>query len=116
MKYLLHRLVQDLLQVPHLDADHEGRGAADGVDQALGDHGDVGVSPGEGVEESSHCVDALRKDAAGQGAIVVALRDERELHCSEGTSHSELSFKGFCFFFYFKINRSGLTSAPLPGE
>ena len=110
MKYLLHRLVQDPLQVPHLDADHEGRGAADGVEQALGDHGDVGMSPGEGVEESSHRVDALREDAAGQGAIVVALHEERELHCSEGTSHPELScilrsFKGvfcgvvFCFFF-----------------
>lgn len=59
LKYLLHWLVQDLLQVPHLDADHEGRGAADGGEQALGDHGDVGVSPGEGVEESGHGVDAL---------------------------------------------------------
>lgn len=68
-KYLLHRLVQDPLQVPHLDAHHEGRGAADGVEQALGDHGDVGVSPREGVEESGHRVDALREDAArGQGA------------------------------------------------
>lgn len=110
IKYLLHRLVQDPLQVPHLDADHEGSGAADGVEQALGDHGDVGVSPGEGVEESSHCMDALRQDAAGQGAIMVALHEERELHCSERASHPELScilhsFRrflcGFCLGFFF---------------
>lgn len=92
--------------MPHLDADHEGRGAADGVEQALGDHGDVGVSPGEGVEESSHRMDALRQDAVGQGAIVVALHEERGFHCLEGTSHPELSyvlhsFKGYFFWFYF---------------
>lgn len=57
--YLLHRLLQDPLQVPPLDANHEGRGAADSVQQALRDHRDVGVSPGEGVEESSNCMDAL---------------------------------------------------------
>lgn len=109
MKYLLHRLVQDLLQVPHLDADHEGRGAADGVEQALGNHGDVGVSPGEGVEESSYCMDALRQDAAGQGASTARK--------GEFTSHLQLSCVLSSFKrFYFKINRSGLTSAPLPGK
>lgn len=106
VKYLLHRLVQDPLQVPHLDADHEGCGAADGVEQALWDHGDVGVSPGEGVEESSHRMDALRQDAAGQGAIMVPLHEKRELHCSERASHPELScilhsFKRFLCGFWF---------------
>lgn len=123
LKYLLHRLVQDPLQVPHLDADHEGRGAADGVEQALGDHGDVGVSPGEGVEESSHRVDALRQDAAGRGATVVASHEDFAAWREHPTPSSAASCApsgvfGFGFFcwFYFKINRSGLTSAPPPGK
>lgn len=111
VKYLLHWLVQDPLQVPHLDADHEGCGAADGVQQALGDHGDVGVSPGERVEESSHRVDALRQDAAGQGASMVALREassaQRELSSQLSPPRAQLCpallqgplFFLFCFIF-----------------
>lgn len=94
MKYLLHWLLQHPLQVPHLDADHEGCGAAHGVQQALGDHGDVGMSPGEGVQESSHGMDTLRQDTVEQAASSDTTAGRRE-HLSLSSAVSCATLRAF---------------------
>lgn len=47
-------------------SDHEGSGAADSVQKALGDNGDVGVCPAERVEQRSSSMDALRQGAGNR--------------------------------------------------
>lgn len=64
--YLFHGALHDLLLEAHLDSDHEGGGAANSVQESLGDNGDVGVCPAEGVEERGSSVDALRQGARGR--------------------------------------------------
>ena len=71
--YLFHGAVQNLLPEAHLDSNHEGSGAADSSQQALGDHGDVGVGPAEGVEQRGGSMDALRQ-GAGDRAQKVRVR------------------------------------------
>ena len=61
--YLFHGAIHNLLLKAHLYSDHEGSGAADSVQKALGDNGDVGVRPAEGVEQRGGSVDALRQGA-----------------------------------------------------
>lgn len=61
--YLFHGAIHDLLLKARLDSDHEGSGAADSVQKALGDNRDVGVCPAEGVEQCGSSMDALRQGA-----------------------------------------------------
>lgn len=49
------------------EADDEGRRRADDVQHGGRQDGDVGVLPGEGVEQGDHCVAALRQGAAETG-------------------------------------------------
>lgn len=49
------------------EANYEGGGGADNIQHGGGEHGDVSVLPGEGVEQSHDSMTALRQSAVGRG-------------------------------------------------
>lgn len=48
------------------EADDERGGGTDNIQHGGGEHGDVGVLPGEGVQQSHHSVATLRQSAVGR--------------------------------------------------
>lgn len=49
------------------EANYEGSGGADNIQHGGGEHGDVCVLPGEGVEQSHDSMATLRQSAVGRG-------------------------------------------------
>lgn len=48
------------------EADYEGGGGADNIQHGGGEHGDVRVLPGEGVQQSHHSMATLGQSAVGR--------------------------------------------------